>query len=185
LLRKASIEEKNNNIETAAAIYEEAFMLWPKNEKISHKLASLYLVNMGNNAKAVHFAREALKLNEKDTQAALYAAIASANMDKVSDAMEFFSQSIGDEPPLKEALISYAAFSEEKNQPEAALKLLDRYAEVYSDTVDTMISRARVYDAMGLTAQATEQYKTLLYSGYQLVPGLKKYIRGRLTMNNN
>ncbi len=106
-------------------------------------------------------------------------------MDNVSDAMEFFSQSIGGEPPLKDALISYAAFSEEKNQPEAALKLLDRYAEVYSDTVDTMISRARVYDSMGLTAKATDQYKTLLYSGYQLVPGLKKYIRGRLTMNNN
>lgn len=185
LLRRANIEEKNNDIEDAAAMYEKAFALWPKNEKISNKLATLYLVNLGNNAKAVHFAKETLNLNKKDAQAALYAAIASANMDKVSDAMEFFSQSISGEPPLKEALISYAAFSEEKNQPEAALKLLDRYADVYSDTVDTMISRARLYDTMGLTAKATEQYKTLLYSGYQLVPGLKKYIHGRLTMNNN
>lgn len=185
LLRRANIEEKNNDIEDAAAMYEKAFALWPKNEKISNKLAALYLVNLGNNAKAVHFAKETLNLNKKDAQAALYAAIASANMDKVSDAMEFFSQSISGEPPLKEALISYAAFSEEKNQPEAALKLLDRYADVYSDTVDTMISRARLYDTMGLTAKATEQYKTLLYSGYQLVPGLKKYIHGRLTMNNN
>lgn len=185
LLRRANIEEKNNDIEDAAAMYEKAFALWPKNEKISNKLAALYLVNLRNNAKAVHFAKETLNLNKKDYQAALFAAIASANMDKVSDAMEFFSRSISGEPPLKEALISYAAFSEEKNQPEAALKLLDRYADVYSDTVDTMISRARLYDTMGLTAKATEQYKTLLYSGYQLVPGLKKYIRGRLTMNNN
>lgn len=185
ILRRANIEEKNNDIEDAAALYEKAFKLWPKNEKISNKLAALYLVNLGNNAKAAHFAKETLKLNKKDEQAALYGAIASANMDKVADAMEFFSQSISGEPPLKEALLSYAAFSEEKNQPEAALKLLDRYADVYSDTVDTMISRARVYDAMGLTDKATEQYKALLYSGYQLVPGLKKYIRGRLTMNNN
>lgn len=185
LLRRANIEENNNDIEDAAAMYEKAFALWPKNEKISNKLSALYLVNLGNNAKAVHFAKETLKLNKKDYQAALYAAIASANMDRVSDAMEFFSQSISGEPPLKEALISYAAFSEKKNQPEAALKLLNRYADVYSDTVDTMISRARLYDTMGLTAKATEQYKTILYSGYQLVPGLKKYIRGRLTMNNN
>lgn len=86
---------------------------------------------------------------------------------------------------MKEALISYAAFSEKKEQPEAALKLLNKYAENYSDTVETMISRARLYDTMGQTQKATEQYKSLLYSGYQLVPGLKKYIRGRLAMKDN
>ena len=48
-----------------------------------------------------------------------------------------------------------------------------------------MIARARIYDTMGLTAKATSEYKTLLYSGYQLAPDLKKYIRARLTMNNN
>ena len=99
--------------------------------------------------------------------------------------MEYFAQSITGEPPLKEALISYAAFSEEKGQPEAALKLLDKYSENYSDTVDTMVAKARLYDTMGQTAKATEQYKALLYSGYQLVPGLKKYIRGRIAMTDN
>lgn len=106
-------------------------------------------------------------------------------MDKTADAMEYFSMSISGQPPTKEALLSYAAFSEEKGQPEAALKLLNRYSEVYSDTVDTMISRARIYDTMGQSEQAKDQYKTLLYSGYQLTPGLKKYIRSRLTLNNN
>lgn len=185
LLRRASIEEKNDDIEDAAALYEEAFKLWPKNEKIPNKLAAIYLVDLGMNAKAVHFADEALALDKKNSQAALYAAIASANMDHVSEAMEFFAQSISGQPPFKEALISYAAFSEEKHQPEAALKLLDRYADEYSDTVNTMTSRARLYDTMGQTAKATEQYKTLLYSGYQLEPGLKKYIRARLSMNNS
>ena len=185
LLRRAHIEEKNKDVEDAVTMYEKAFTLWPTNEKISNKLSSLYLVTLGNNAKAAHFAKESLKLNRQNHQAALYAAIASANMDNVSDAMEFFALSISGEPPLKDALLSYAAFSEQKNQPEAALKLLDRYADVYSDTVETMISRARIYDSMGQTNKATEQYKTLLYSGYQLVPGLKQYIRGRLSMNNN
>lgn len=185
LLRRARIEEQNDDIEDAAALYEKAFKLWPENAKISNRLAALYLVNLKMNAKSVHFAKATLKLDKKNSQAALYAAIASANMDQVPEAMEFFSQSINGEPPMKEALISYAAFSEEKGQPEAALKLLNRYSNTYSDTVDTMTSKARIYDNMGETEKATEQYKALLYSGYQLVPGLKKYIRGRLTMNKN
>ncbi|HID69530.1 MAG TPA: hypothetical protein EYP35_03495, partial [Desulfobacterales bacterium] len=179
LLRRAKIEESNNDIEDAAAFYEQAFKLWPKNVKISNKLAALYLVDLRINAKAVYFAKESLKIDKKNYQAALYAAIGSANMDQISAAMEFFSQSINGDPPMKEALISYAAFSERKGQPEAALKLLNRYSEIYSDTVDTMISRARVLDAMGQAEKATNQYKTLLYSGYQLTPGLKKYIHGR------
>ncbi len=181
LLRRAKIEAKNDDMEDAAALYEQAFKLWPNNANISSRLAALYLVDLGLNAKAVHFAKETLKVDHKNYQAALYGAIASANMDQVPEAMEYFSQSINGEPPMKEALISYAAFSEEKGQPEAALTLLKRYADEYNDTVDTMASRARIYDTMGQTEKATEQYKTLLYSGYQLIPGLKKYIRTRLT----
>ena len=184
-LRRAKIEEQNDDLEDAALLYENAFKLWPTNTKISNKLAALYLVNLRINAKSVHFAQETLKLDKNNSQAALYAAIASANMDQAPEAMEFFAQSINGEPPMKEALISYAAFSEKKGQPEAALKLLNRYSDTYSDTVDTMTSKARLYDNMGKTEKATEQYKTLLYSGYQLGPGLKKYIRGRLTMNKD
>ncbi len=183
LLRRAKIEEKNDDIEDAAAFYEQAFKLWPDNAKISNRLAALYLADLGMNAKAVHYAKESLKIEPKNYQAALYAAIALANMDQVSGAIEYFSQSISGEPPMKEALISYAAFSEEKEQPEAALNLLNRHEKVYGDTIDTMISKARIHDTMGQTQKATEQYKTLLYSGYQLVPGLKKYIQGRLAMN--
>jgi len=185
LLRRAGIEENNNDFEDAAAMYEQAFLLWPTNTKISNRLATLYLVNLGVNAKAVYFAKATLAIDNTNYQAALYAAIASANMDQIPEAMDFFSMSIGGNPPMKEALISYAAFSEEKEQPEAALKLLDRYADAYSDTIGTMVSRARLYDTMGETEKATDQYKALLYSGYQLVPGLKKYIRGRLTMNSD
>ncbi len=184
LLRRAKIEEQNDDIEDAAQLYEKAFKLWPDNAKISNRLAAIYLVNLGMNAKAVHFAKATLQLDKKNHQAALYAAIASANMDQTPEAMEYFSQSINGTPPMKEALISYAAFSEEKGQPEAAIKLLNKYADTYSDNVNTMASRARLFDSMGQTKMATEEYKKLLYSGYQLVPGLKKYIRGRLTMNS-
>ena len=185
LLRRATIEQKNDDIEDAAEFYEQAFKLWPTNAKIPNKLAALYLVDLRMNAKAAHFAKETLKIDPDNYQAALYGAIASANMDQIPTAMEYFAQSISGTPPMKEALISYAAFSEKKGQPEAALKLLNKYSDTYSDSVDTMISKARLYDVMGQPQKATEQYKALLYSGYQLVPGLKKYIRGRLTMKSN
>ena len=185
LLRTAKIQEQDDNIEDAALLYEQAFVLWPENAKISNRLAAIYLVNLRMNAKAIHFAKETLKIDKKSYQAALYAAIASANMDQISEAMEYFSQSINGTPPLKEALISYATFSEKQSQPEAALKLLNKHSEFYSDNINTMSSKARLYDAMGETKQATEQYKKLLYSGYQIVPGLKSYIRDRLTMNQD
>lgn len=185
LLRRAKIEENNDDIEDAATLYQKAFKLWPDNANISNKLAALYLVKLRMNVQAAHFAKETLKIDKKNYQAALYAAIASANMDQAAEAMDYFSQSINGEPPMKEALISYAAFSENKGQPEAALKLLNRYSDVYSDTVDTMISRGRLLDALGRNEQAIEQYKTLLYSGFQLTPGLKKYIRSRLSMKSN
>ncbi len=185
LLRRAKIEEDNDDIEDAAALYEKAFKLWPQNTKISNRLAVIYLVTLRMNAKCVYFAKETLKIDKNNHQAALYAAIASANMEQIPQAMEYFAQSITGEPPLKEALISYAAFSEEKGQPEAALKLLNKYSENYSDTVGTMVAKARLHDVMGQTEKATQQYKALLYSGYQLVPGLKKYIRGRIAMNSD
>jgi type IV pilus assembly protein PilQ len=185
LLRKAMIEESNDDLDDAANFYEQAFKLWPNNVHLSNRLAVLYLADLGMNMKAVHYAKESLKIDPQNYQAALYAAIGSANMDQPPEAIEFFSQSISGEPPMKEALISYAAFSEEQNQPEAALKLLNRYSKVYGETVDTMISKARIYDNMGQPQKAKEQYKTLLYSGYQLIPELKRYIQGRLAMNDS
>ncbi len=182
-IRKAKIEESDDDIEDAAAYYEQAFQLWPNNPKLSNRLATLYLANLGMNAKAIYFAEKSLQIDPSDTRAALYAAIGHANMGNIGEAGEYFSQSISDDIPMKEALISYAAFSEENNHPEAAIKLLDRYQAVYGESIDTMISKARIYDHMGKTDQATAQYRALLGSGFQLVPGLKDYIRERLAAN--
>jgi type IV pilus assembly protein PilQ len=47
-----------------------------------------------------------------------------------------------------------------------------------------MVSKARIYDQMGQKEKADEQYRTLLASGYPLVPGLKQYIQSRLSGSN-
>jgi type IV pilus assembly protein PilQ len=184
LIRKARIEEKADNIEKASTLYEQAFKLDPKNAKLANRLASLYLANLGINAKAVYFAKESLKIDPKNNQAALYAAIGLANMNQTAEATDYFAQSISDPTPMKEALISYASFSEQNGQPDAALKLLARYNALYGESVETMVAKARIYDKMGQKEKANEQYRALLASGYQLMPGLKEYIQSRLTGGN-
>lgn len=180
LTAKGRIEQKNENIEKAIEYYEQAFKLDPKNARLSNRLASMYLVNLGINAKAVYFAKETLKIEPKNTQAALYAAIGLANMNQIEEATDYFAQSISDPIPSKEALVSYASFCEQNGQPDNALKLIARYNTIYGESVDTMVSKARIYDQMGQPKMADEQYRALLASGYPLVPGLKQYIQDRL-----
>ena len=171
---------KREEYEDAALLYTKAFELWPENIKLSNRLATLYLVHLGMNAKAVYYAQESLRIDPQSSYAALYAAIGSANMQRVSEASEYFAQSISASPPMKEALISYAAFSENNSQNDAALKLLDKYHSHYGETVDTMVAKARVLDKLGLKKEAAQQYMALLGSGFQLRPDLKKYIQGRV-----
>ncbi len=180
ILRKAQLADEHEDFEEAAELYETANKLWPTNAKISNRLATLYLVNLGVNAKAVHYAKESLKQEPANTKAALYAAIGSANMQRTQDAIEYFTQSISGTPPMKEALVSYATFCESSGRNEQAIKLLDKYNASYGETIDTMIAKARIFDKIGDTEKATGQYKAIITSGFPLPPDLKKYIHGRL-----
>lgn len=185
LIRKGRTAERAENFEKAAALYEQALQLDPKNLKLTNRLAAIYLVNLNMNAKAVHFAKEGLRIQPKSTQAALYAAIGLANMNQTAEATGYFAQSISDPTPMKEALLSYASFSEQNNQPDNALKLLTRYNTLYGESVDTMVAKARIYDKMGQRDKAADQYRALLASGYPLIPSLKEYIQGRLGGNSS
>ncbi len=180
LIVKAQSLEQRQEYENAIMIYDKALELWPGNSKISNRMASLYLVNLGMNAKAVFYAKKTLAIDAQNRDASLYAAIGSANMQRISEANEYFTESISDNPPMKEALVSYAAFSENNGQNDAALTLIDKYHEYYGETIDTMIAKARILDKLGLGKDATQQYLSILASGFQLRPDLKKYIEGRL-----
>ena len=180
LIAKAQQFEKNEDYETAAQLYTKALDLWPDNAKLANRLTTLYLVNLGMNAKAVYYAKENLKRHPDNKYAALYAAIGLANMQRIQEAADYFAQSISGTPPMKEALLSYAAFSENNGQNDAALKLIEKYHSAYGESIDTMISKARILDKLGLKSEAVKEYKAILASGYQIRPDLKKYIQGRL-----
>ncbi len=180
LMTKAKNLEDQQAFEEAVVLYAKAFELWPQNSVLANRLTTLYLVNLGQNANAVFIAKKTLQHDPANTRAALYAGIGCANMQKISEASEFFTQSISGTPPMKEALISYAAFSENNGQNEAALKLLDKYQTHYGENVDVMVAKARILDKIGRVKEATQQYRAVLGSGFQVRPDLKKFIEGRV-----
>ncbi len=180
LMRKAREKERNNDFEDAVELYEEAAALWPANSNLTSKLAAIYLVRLGMNAKGVYWAKKSLEAKPDNYNAALYAAIGMANMNKVPEAIEYFSQSISGNPPMKEALGSFAAFSESNDRPAAALKLFEKYESIYGESVNTMVAKARIYDNMGMPDKAVAQYRSVVTSGFQIPTGLKDYINSRL-----
>ncbi len=180
LIRKARQKESTNDFEDAVELYEQAAQLWPSNAKLTSKLAAIYMVRLGMNAKGVYYAKKSLEVEPDNHNAALYAAIGNANMNKVQEAVEYFDRSISGTPPMKEALASFAAFSENNDRLTAAIRLYDKYHSIYGQTVNTMVAKARIYDKLGQTARANSEYQALLNSGFRLDIGLKRYVQSRL-----
>ena len=182
LLRQAREKERQEAYDEALDLYEMAFNKWPDNGKIANRLASMYLVHMGMNAKAVYYGKAALKSDENDHDSALYTAIGLANMKKLDEAKEYFDVAVSGPRPASEALQSYAMFSEENENYLEALLLLARHEDLYGDSIDTMIARARIYDKESNSDKAAAEYRAILLSGYQLPSDLARYIKGRLAL---
>jgi type IV pilus assembly protein PilQ len=182
LMRQARALENQQEYEDAIALYEKAYGLWSDNSNLASRLASLYLVHMGMNAKAVYYGKEALKGDENDRTSALYTAIGLANMKRNDEAKEYFDLAVSGKRPDSEALISYAMFAEENGNYLESLLLLARHEDLYGDSLDTMIARARILDKEGSSEKAAAEYRALLLSGYQLPADLKRYIKGRLAL---
>ncbi len=182
LIQQGREAEKREEIEQAIAAYSQALEKWDDNDRLANRIASLYLVHLRHNAKAAHFAKKALQINPKNYSAALNAAIALANMRKDREAGQYFDQSVSGPNPTPAALKSYAAYCEDNKRYDAAIKLLQRHDAVHGETLDSLVSLARIYDKKGKKNKATGIYRSILYSGYRIPPDLRKYIQGRIAM---
>ncbi|WP_161630015.1 AMIN domain-containing protein [Desulfogranum mediterraneum] len=182
LIAEARKAEKSENYEIAVSMYEQALVKWPENSNLANRIASTYLVRLRQNAKAAFYARKALAADPENSGAALNAAIALANMQEKKQAVEYFDQSISTDQPSREALLSYAVFSEEQEEFAGALVLLSRHDELYGQTLNSMIATARIFDKMGDHALATDKYQAILFAGFRIPPDLAKYIKTRITL---
>ncbi|MBU2619880.1 MAG: AMIN domain-containing protein [Proteobacteria bacterium] len=184
LIQQATAAEKNGQPEKALALYESAFANWPENAQLASRIASLCLTQLGLNAKAVHYAKATLTLEPANAEAALQAAIGSANMKKTEAAKTYFDLAISGDTPPSEALISYASFAEEYQSYNGALALLDRHEALFGDTLDTLVAKARILDKLGHSAQAVAAYNAVLLSGYAVPEDLRQFIKGRVAAAN-
>ncbi len=184
LIAKGSEFEKQHNPAMAVELYEQAFEKWNTNAKLANRITAIYLVDLRQNAKALHYAKQALAINKKDTVAALNAAIASANMRDMQAAAGYFDMSTQGDRPSQEALLSYALFSEEGRQYDQAVRILDKHDALYGKSLDAMVARARIFDKKGASAQAVQAYRSILASGIALPPDLSRFIRARVGMVN-
>jgi len=185
LIAKGRKAEKKGNAETAVQLYEAALKKWPKNGRLANKIAAVYLVQLRQNAKGAYFADKALAVDNSNSSAALNAAIAYANMQDSRQAQQYFDQSISTKKPSSEALLSYAAFSEEQTRYDAAIRLLQKHDEIYGQNLNSMVAHARILDKMGEHESATEVYKTILLAGFRVPPDLKKFITGRMSLSQS
>lgn len=176
LIAQGRTAEKKGDLETAIRFYEQALENWPKNTKLATKISTVYLVQLNQNAKAVFFAKRALEADRKNSAAALNAAIGYANMEEHRQAQHYFDQSVNAGKPSREALISYAVFSERQRQYDAALRLLKKMEELYGQDLSSMVAQARIYDALGNSGAARKKYRAILHAGFRVPPDLKKFI---------
>lgn len=170
--------------ETALPLYEKAFTKWPQNKQLAERISALALGRLGRNAEAVHYAQAVLRLDPHDSEAALHAAIGLANMDETKEAKKYFDLAIAGSRPSSEALISYAAFCEDNDSYKAALTLLAKHEEIYGDTLESMVAKARLLDKLGRGKEATSEYRAVLLSGFKVPPDLARYIKERMAVAN-
>jgi type IV pilus assembly protein PilQ len=182
LIANGRAAEKKGDLETAVRFYEKALNKWPET-KLATKVSTTYLAQLNQNAKAVFFAKKALEADKKNSAAALNAAIGYANMEDFRQAQQYFDQSVNTGKPSREALISYAAFSERQRQYDAALRLLKKLEDLYGQDLNSMVAQARIHDALGDYGAARKQYQAILHAGFRVPPDLKKFILSK-TGNN-
>ncbi|MBU0968206.1 MAG: AMIN domain-containing protein [Proteobacteria bacterium] len=179
-IRQAKNLEDSGNYEGAVTFYEKAFQSWPENGDLAKRITFLSLVKLGLNAKAAHYGQIASKLLPQDADVALQTALSLANMEMVKEAKSYFDFAVSGERPSRQALASYAAFSEQNSSNEMALSLLERFERIYGTSLETLVSKARIYDNMGDAENASKEYQAILLSGCKVPADLEKYIKERL-----
>lgn len=176
--------EKREDFETAIRLYEQAFEKWPTNSRLANQISSIYLIHLRQNAKALYFADQSIRLDPENRYSYLNAGIASSNMQEFVKAKNYFEKSIDSKKPSKEALLSYAAFCENRGEFTPALSLLEKHDNLFGVDLNSMVSSARIHDKMGKPTLATDKYRAILHAGFQIPSDLDTYIKQRTASNN-
>jgi len=167
LILKAHNFEQEGRLEDALEYYEKAYAAWKKNLDLIKKTAHLHY-RLERYARSYFFAKEALKLNMKDAEAALYAALAAAQMNKDDEADLFFQAAVNGEPKLPEVFYNYGLFLEQEGKFTDALHVYERHEEIFGPSLDVSLAIAKVLEAKNRGSEACKRYRSISFSGFPM-----------------
>ena len=167
LILEAHNLEATGKKEAALKKYEAAYALWKDNFDLIMKTASLQY-STGRYAKCYYFAGQALKLNPKNSEAALFAAVAAASMGKVTEAGHLFEMAINARPVMEEAFFNYALFLKKQKDYAGAQAMYQKEEQLFGPSLSLQMAMAGLDEIQGNDMKACNQYKEILKSGFPM-----------------
>jgi tetratricopeptide (TPR) repeat protein len=179
LILKGHNLEQEGRIEEALKYYEKAFAAWKKNIDLIKKTAYLHY-NLAQYARSYFYAKEGLKLNMKDAEVALYAALSAAQMNKKDEAELFFEASVNGEPKLPEAFYNYGLFLEQEGKFTDALRVYEMHEEIFGPSLEVSLAIAKVLEAKNRDSEACKRYRSISFSGFRMDEATENMIQQKV-----
>lgn len=179
LILKGHNLEQEGRIKEALVYYEKAFSAWKKNLDLIKKTAYLHY-SLEQYARSYFFAKEAMKLNMKDAEAALYAALSAAQMDKKDEAELFFEAAINGEPKLPEAFYNCGLFLEQEGKFTDALHVYEKHEEIFGPSLEVSLAIAKVFEAKNRDSEACKRYRSISFSGFPMDEATESMIQQKV-----
>ena len=153
--------------EEALTLYEKAFGIWKDNIDLIKKTAYLHYI-LRNFAKSYFFAGQALKLNQKDSEAALYGALSASRMEKPAAASLLFETAINGRPKIPEVFLDYGVFLEKQKDFNKALDIYKRHEGLFGPALNVSLAMARLYEKQQNIREACKKYREIQFSGFDI-----------------
>ena len=171
--------ETQGNKEEALKIYEKAYNYWKNNIDLIKKTAYLHYIS-GNFARSYFYAKEALKINRKDSEAALYAALPAVRMGKKHEAKILFKAAISGSPKIPEAYYNYGLFLERQKDYDNSLYVYEKYETLFGPSLQLSLAIARLYEAQERNKDACNKYTELQFSGFSIDEDTERLIQTKI-----
>ncbi len=180
LIRKAKEKEANGDTNGALLLYKEAAKLWQDNEDLLKHIATLSLGKVKEELQAYNYAKMALKIDPKDSEAASLAGVALARMGRNDEAINYFERAVSSANVDYETLYNYAVFLYANARYREAIRILNRIEANFPVTPESILLKARSFEALGEEDKAVAQYITVVNGGEDIPLNMRAFARLKL-----
>ena len=119
-------------------------------------------------------------MNPKHSEAALYAALSAAKMDRTAEARQLFDLAIGARPQISEAFYNYALFLKREQDYAGALSVYKQYEQSFGPSLEVWMAMAGLYEVQGNPYEACNQYREIQNAGFSMNKKTKQVVRDKV-----